>query len=183
MSINGSIDFSISRELAEKFSKALAMNQETSKEVISRLMEQYVEKTFSPTSYINNEINRKQTIKITKEMTAVAYQYAKKVYFGQITRTEAKLAVSRDSGMNEGSAQDYITDFLAMMEGKEYHRVMSNYGTVYFLENIRKDFGEHAFKRAIIATEKHIKYYNQLGYGQLKEKEKIINEFKKYLST
>ncbi|MEH7415026.1 hypothetical protein V7266_07040 [Neobacillus drentensis] len=103
-----------------------------------------------------------------KGCNEVAYEVAKKVWFGNITRQEGKLAISKETGMNPGSAQDYITEFLAMMEGREYHRTMSNLGTAFFLENIRKDFGDKAFQLALEATEKHIKYYNSLGYGQLK---------------
>lgn len=116
--------------------------------------------------------------KITNEMVQIAYDYAKKVYSGELTRVEGKTEIAKVSGMNPGSAQDCITDFLAMMEGKVYQRTMSNYGTSYFLENIKKDFGDEAFKLALEATEKHIKYYNSLGYGQLKEKEDIVKAFK-----
>lgn len=199
MENTNSIDFSINKELADKFSMALKLNNENSKEVITRLMKQYVAETFAKVSKevvagpvanhtnVNNEHlhkveNKKANAKITNEMVAIAYKYAKKVYFGEMTRTEGKVNISRSSGMNEGSAQDYITDFLAMMEGNVYHRVMCNYGTAYYLENIRKDFGEEAFKRAISATEKHIMYYNSLGYGQLKQKEKIVNQYKRLLS-
>lgn len=197
MSNGNSIDFSINKELAEKFSMALKLNNESSKDFITRFMKQYVAETFSnvskevanPTK--NNETGNllkmvekeRVSTKITNEMIAIAYQFAKKVYYGELTRQEGKVAIARESGMNEGSAQDYITDFLAMMEGKEYQRVMSNVGTAYYLENIRKDFGEDAFKKAIEATEKHIKYYNQLGYGQLKQKEKLVNRYKESLKV
>lgn len=117
--------------------------------------------------------------KITNEMVATAYEYAKKVYSGELTRNEGKYEIAKVSGMNVGSAQDFITDYLAMREGKEYHRTMSNYGTTYFIENIKKDFGNEAFNLALEATEKHIKYYNSLGYGQLKAKEEIVKEFRK----
>jgi len=80
--------------------------------------------------------------------------------------------------MYVGSAKDYINDFQDMMYGKEYRRTMSNYGTKYYIEKIKQDFGEDAFKMAILSTEKHIKYYNSLGYGQLKGKEEIIKELK-----
>lgn len=116
--------------------------------------------------------------KITNEMVEIAYNYAKKVYSGELTRNEGKIKIAKVSGMNVGSAQDYITDFLAMMEGKEYHRTMSNYGTAYFIENIKKDFGDKTFQLALEATEKHIKYYNSLGYGQLKTKEDIVIGFR-----
>ncbi|MBS4193212.1 hypothetical protein KHA94_24270 [Bacillus sp. FJAT-49705] len=131
MTNGGSIDFSINRNLAEKFSMALKLNNESSKDVITRLMNQYVAETFSK---VSNEATiqisgragdssspsivekKKENAKITNEMVASAYKYAKKVYFGEMTRQASKIAVSKASGMNEGSAQDYITDFLAMME-------------------------------------------------------------------
>lgn len=116
--------------------------------------------------------------KITEQMIELAYENAKKVYFGHITRSEGKIAISEKSGMSPGSAQDYITVFLAMMEGKEYHRTTSNYGTEYFLMNIKKDFGNEAFQLAVEATEKHINYYNSLGYGQLKAKEDLVKTLK-----
>lgn len=117
-------------------------------------------------------------IKITKEMIGIAYNYAKKVCSGELTRSEGKFEIAKVIGMNVASAQDYITDFLAMMEGKVYHRTMSTNGTRYFIENIRKDFGEKAFQLALEATEKHIKYYNSLGNGQLKAKEEIVKGFR-----
>lgn len=190
---NDSIDFSINRELAEKFTMALKLNHENSQQVITRFMQQYVSKTFSrvseevtieskPSGSLLKQLEKtKEDSKITIEMVAAVYSYAKKVYHGKLTRQEGKVAVARATGMNEGSAQDYITDFLAMMEGKEYRRAMCNYGTAYYLEKIRKDYGEAAFKRAILATEKHINYYNGLGYGQLKTKERIVNHYKKLL--
>ncbi|NMD72427.1 hypothetical protein HHO41_19330 [Bacillus sp. DNRA2] len=201
-----SIDFSIDKDLAEKFHLALTLNKETSKDVITRFMKQYVAESFSKASkeYHSdlkststvpniNDVNlqnegkdRKSksssSTKITNEMIETSYNIAKKVYFGQLSRQEGKLAISNATGMNPGSAQDYITDFLSMMDGKEYQRVMSNYGTTYFLENIRKDFGERAFQKAIEATEKHIKYYNALGYGRLKAKEEIVERFKQSIN-
>lgn len=116
--------------------------------------------------------------KITNYMVAIAYNVAKKVYLGESNRSEGKLEVSSISDMSQGSAQDFITDFLAMMDGKEYYRTMNNYGTSYFIENIEKDFGDAAFLLAIEATEKHIKYYNSLGHGRLMTKADIIKRFR-----
>jgi hypothetical protein len=41
---------------------------------------------------------------------------------GELARSEGKIKNPNISGMSVVSAQDYITDFLAMREGKEYHR-------------------------------------------------------------
>lgn len=128
--------------------------------------------------FTSNIIGGSEMNKITYEMVEIAYNVAKRVHSGELTRSEGKFEISNISGMSIGSAQDYITDFLAMMSGSEYHRTMSNYGTSYFLKNIRKDFGEEAFLLALGATEKHIKYYNSLGYGQLTAKENIVKELR-----
>lgn len=50
-------------------------------------------------------------MRITKEMVEMAYEYGKKVYNGQLTRTKAKVEINRLTGMDTGSAQDYITVF------------------------------------------------------------------------
>ncbi|GHI01357.1 hypothetical protein [Neobacillus kokaensis] len=199
------IKFSVERELAEKFVLAAKLNKDNSVHVLKQLMIQYVRDSFSNASrdvsrssvqgFNSNQginfgevqsssagnVHRNSNTKITSEMVKIAYEYAKKVYSGNLTRQEGKLAISKKTGMNPGSAQDYITCFLAMIEGREYHRTMSNLGTEYFLENIKKDFGERSFQLAIEATEKHIKYYNSLGYGQLKAKEDIVKKLKEAL--
>ncbi|WP_286228505.1 hypothetical protein [Neobacillus mesonae] len=201
------IKFKVERELAEKFVLAAKLNKDHSVHVLKQLMIQYVTDSFSNASkdvsrtsiksfnsnqsnnYGNKEVqsssagnvHRNSNTKITSEMVKIAYEYAKKVYSGNLTRQEGKLAISKETGMNPGSAQDYITGFLAMIEGREYRRTMSNLGTEYFLENIKKDFGEGSFQLAIEATEKHIKYYNSLGYGQLKAKEDIVRKLKEAL--
>ncbi|MHC1731982.1 MAG: hypothetical protein AB9888_08155 [Bacteroidales bacterium] len=128
--------------------------------------------------FINSSEEGYKVGKITNEMVTLAYDYAKKVYLGELSRNEGKFEIARVAGMNAGSAQDFITDFLAMMSGNEYHRTMSNFATTYFIENIRKDFGEKAYQSALDATEKHIKYYNSLGYGKLKAKEEIVKKFR-----
>lgn len=128
--------------------------------------------------FVKSSDRGKGMSKITKEMTAIAYDYAKKVFAEEMTRSEAKLAIERESGMNIGSALDYVSDFIAMMNGESYVRTMANMGTVYFLENIRKDYGDKAFMKAIEATEKHIEYYNALGNGNLKTKGKIVKQFR-----
>ncbi len=51
-------------------------------------------------------------------MTEVAYRIAKKVYIGNLGRTEGRNEIVKLTGMNEGSAGDYVTDFLAMINGE-----------------------------------------------------------------
>ena len=60
-------------------------------------------------------------------MSKGAYEVAKKVYSGQLTRSEGKVEINTGTGMNEGSAQAFITIFLAMMHGEKYKRAFNTY--------------------------------------------------------
>lgn len=118
---------------------------------------------------------------ITMAMTETAYRNAVKVYRKEISRTDGKVLINEESGMSLGSAQDYITIFLAMMKGQVYQRAMANSATVYYLKKIHDDFGNESFKKALSATRQHIRYYNGLGGGQLVKKEELVNELEEEL--
>lgn len=115
-------------------------------------------------------------IKITMDMSKKAYEIAKQVYSGRLTRTDGKVKIARESGMNEGSAQDFITIFLAMMEGQVYKRAFNNDTNRFLFESIRKDYGETYFRKALSAAKKHTQYYSTLGKGNLRGLEEIIEE-------
>lgn len=117
-------------------------------------------------------------MKISNEMVEQAYLLAKKVYNHEAPRNDAKFQINSASGMEPGSAQDYITVFLAMLDGQEYRRTINTYATKYYLENIKKDFGIETLKKALNAVDKHVKYYKTLGKGSLKSIENILKEFK-----
>lgn len=114
---------------------------------------------------------------LTSEMTAVAYEVAKKVFAGSLGRTEGKDEIARQTGMNAGSAGDYVTDFLAMMNGEKYTRTLNEYSTRYFLEHIREDYGESALQKALVACKQHAEYYAGLGHGRLSYVDRIISVY------
>lgn len=120
--------------------------------------------------------------KLTNDMAEVAYDIAKKVYKDDLRRTEGRNEIVRLTGMNIGSAGDYITNFLAMMNGDQYARTLNEYTTRYFLENILKDFGEEYLKRALIACKKHAEYYASLGRGKLTYVERLVGEFREIIN-
>lgn len=128
--------------------------------------------------YNYKNIDRVVALKITIEMSKGAYEIAKKVYSGQITRTEGKIEINRITGMSEGSAQAFITIFLAMLNGEEYKRAFNNETNKFLLESIKQDFGQQSYKNAVNAVQKHIKYYSTLGKGNLAGLQKIVNEMK-----
>lgn len=127
-------------------------------------------------SFLNSVSRGAETVKITNEMTHRAYEIIKMVYHGNLTRSEAKYKIADETGMNAGSAGDYVTNFLAMMDGQRYTRTMNTYATRYLLENIRLDFGEEQFQKALEATKEHVKYYNGLNNGTLNSIQNVIDE-------
>ena len=112
------------------------------------------------------------------EMSKGAYKIAKKVYSGQLTRNEGKININRDTGMNVGSAQAFITIFLAMMNGEEYKRAFNNNTNKFLLDSIRQDFGELYYQNALDAVQKHINYYSNLGKGNLTGLQTIVNQLR-----
>lgn len=117
-------------------------------------------------------------MKITIEMSKAAYEISKKVYFGHITRTEGKIEINQTTGMNEGSAQAFITIFLAMMSGEVYKRAFNNETNRFLFESIKRDFGKEYFLKALEASQKHVNYYSTLGRGNLSGLQSIINEMR-----
>lgn len=126
--------------------------------------------------FLNSKSGKGDTMKITNDMTEKAYEIVKMVYQDIIGRTEGKYKIADETGMNASSAGDYITDFLAMMDGKRYTRTMNTYATKYFLLSISADFGEEQFEKALNATREHIKYYNGLNNGTLHSIQNVIDE-------
>lgn len=118
-------------------------------------------------------------MRITMEMSRGAYEIAKKVYWGQISRTDGKIAINQHTGMSEGSAQAFITIFLAMVNGEVYKRAFNNDTNKFLLESIRRDFGDKYFNNALSAVQKHIDYYSTLGKGKLIGLQEIVNQLKK----
>jgi multimeric flavodoxin WrbA len=119
-------------------------------------------------------------MKITDNMIATAYKYAKLLYEDHIGWIDAKERIGKESGMNEGSALDYLYIFQNMMNGNVFKRAMSIESHRFFLDNIRKDYGEPHFQNALQAVEEHAKYYASLGRGHLLGVENLINEYKQY---
>jgi hypothetical protein len=125
-----------------------------------------------------NAKNNTASEDIGGDMTEVAYDIAKQVYEGTVRRSEGKEQIALRTGMNPGSAGDYISVFLAMMDGIEYKRTINEHSTKFFVNRIRADYGEAAFRKAIEACDKHASYYAALGRGRLVYVERIVAEAK-----
>ena len=71
--------------------------------------------------------------KITSDMAICAYKIVNDVFNNKFSRTEGKAEIARLSGMGVGSAGDYITVFLSMMDGQCYKRTINLFATEYYL--------------------------------------------------
>ena len=113
---------------------------------------------------------------ITLDMSRGAYDIARMVYAGNLTRSEGKSKIAEMTGMNEGSAQDFITIFLAMLNGQEYKRAFNNETNRFLFESIKRDYGNSFLKNALKAAQQHIDYYSTLNKGNLTGLQDIVNE-------
>lgn len=107
-----------------------------------------------------NRDERRSTI--TEELVKKSYEISKKVYSGEVTKQKA-INELVENGMNAGSAHIYITCFIKMMQGDVYKRYPTRFATEYFILNIKKDYGDEAYKKAISAFEKNIEYLTNVS--------------------
>lgn len=117
-------------------------------------------------------------VKIRKKEVEALYKYAKLVYEGEISRDEAIEIISREYKLNKNSISDYFYGFKSMIHGEKYVRTMNTMGTRYFFEQILKDYGKSALKRALHATMEHIIYYESIGKTTMKTLREIHNEYR-----
>lgn len=106
--------------------------------------------------------------KITNEMVHCSYETAKKVESGLLSRMDGRIKIANESGMDVGSAGDYITAFLAMRNGECYKRTINLYATEYYLEQIGLDFGRDAQRKAAKAVAEHVQYYKTIHVFSVK---------------
>ena len=111
---------------------------------------------------------------ITHEMTKVCYETAKSIYpdTGKIA-CSAK-SVHESTGMEEGSAKDYIRDFFLMRKGEKLGRCMAEMGARFYFENIYKDFGSDALSKALDSLDAYLTSDKQNHPGL----ENLIEEFR-----
>lgn len=122
-------------------------------------------------------------MEITNNQVHEAYAQAKCVYANELSISEAKSKVSEVTGMNEGSAHGYINTFIKIMEGTGYTRTINAYGTDYYLENIKKDYGNEALLTAISSIKKHLEYYEGVGKSSQPKIHKILEKHIKNLEA
>jgi len=120
-------------------------------------------------------------MKISNDAMIAAYDVAKRIREGTLTRAEGINELHMRFSLNRGSAGDTISNIGYILDGKRYVRTNNAFATEYFLEMIYRDYGMISLKRAITAVEKHIEYYTALPKGsKLPKLSKIAANFRKF---
>ncbi|MBT2583151.1 hypothetical protein [Planococcus sp. ISL-109] len=106
-----------------------------------------------------------------------AYHVARKVYHLELEKNLAIEHLVDNAQMNKTSARDYIYVFSKMMEGSEYKRTINQKATKFYLDGIKRDYGNNQLTVALRAVEKHVAYYEALGRGSLTSIKNLIREY------
>lgn len=120
--------------------------------------------------------------KITKEMTAQAYELSKKVHEGNLTHQAAVDGLLR-SGMNEVSALFYIKWFEYMLTGKRMTRQINAYATEYYLSKIFEDYGHGGLSMALRTLSLHLDYYEEASGSIVKQRRVLLEKYRELLGT
>lgn len=102
----------------------------------------------------------KERVGIEYEAEKILYEYAKQVYDGVLSETDAVEAMCKEVPMyNATSHKLTLMLFPLMVEGKKYTRRANTESTIYFIRKIGEDYGFDKMVNALTATYENIKYY------------------------
>ena len=137
--------------------------------------------------FIDSKGGVQQYIGYEYDCETTIYQYAKRVYDGELDIKEAVKILSAEVPCFGEKSHDFLIRLLAyMVEGKKYFWKANTELTTYYIVRIGEDYGQEKMLNALRATQNNIKYY----YGQTGNKttstrrscRKIIEEHGIYLS-
>lgn len=131
--------------------------------------------------YFQGDADMSSRNKITKQQIESVYDFAKKVYLGQISAPKAAQEASELSGINVNSAQRSIYVLKNMMNAEVYKSIIGEEQTNYYFTKILQDFGKEKLSAAIEATEKHIDYRESKFHTNVFGIREIVSEAKKKL--
>jgi len=119
-------------------------------------------------------------MKISPELTPVAYEISKKFYEKRMTFSEGQKVIAGDKKMNKNSAADYINDFKGLIEGRRFTRTLNAYSMEYFLEHLFNDYGTQGLTDALTALKEHIEYNEGIQKVRM---HKMRDIYEKYFAT
>jgi 5-methylcytosine-specific restriction protein A len=103
--------------------------------------------------------------KIAADDFSAAYDAGKRWISGELSERQAVDSLVTGRGMNRASASDYVRNLRQMIKGEPFHRTLNTAGLQYYLDSIRVDFDEGAYRNALRSLAKHLDYYEELPTG------------------
>jgi hypothetical protein len=103
---------------------------------------------------------------LNEEQQEIAYQIARSVRDGRVTKSNGTLQIQHELGLKNSSAGYMIYVYLHMVEGLQYKRALNSSDTEYFLERIGADEGLETLTLAVRALRLHIEYREGTGVTQ-----------------
>jgi prophage maintenance system killer protein len=129
--------------------------------------------------YMAKEVRHRsrKNVPITKDMVRTVYEYARKVYDGEMRRVDAIREVSETSGMSEGSASDYLNNYRILRSGGSLRRQMKVDDIELFLTWIKQDFGKGELDSAKKVVKNALAYWKTLPtHPNIEKIERILEK-------
>lgn len=116
--------------------------------------------------------------KMTEEKIKLCYEYGKEAANNpSVTPWALALSLAKKHNINKSSAFMYICAIKSMLEGKEFKRTINSKAIRIYFDAILTDYGKEGLKKALHATELHIKYRKSFNHNVV-SLEKLCDEFK-----
>lgn len=113
---------------------------------------------------------------LSPEQIAALYRIATEIHLGHKTIQRGKEDAQLLHGINPNTAGLFLPNLKRMLSGERYTSRMGEPMTRYFLDNIKKDFGDVALANALVAVSKHAIYCKQIGFP-LPFLQKILEDY------
>jgi 5-methylcytosine-specific restriction enzyme A len=110
-----------------------------------------------------------------------AFEHAAKVFDGVFTFEQAAARLRDEHGLNVNSARDFLVQYRCMLRGEVYKRTQSSLALSYFLPQILTTRGRDAANNAVLATWKHIEYYESIEKTRLLKLRATLSQFEAQL--
>jgi 5-methylcytosine-specific restriction enzyme A len=115
--------------------------------------------------------------KISHVASRAAFEAAERCFADRALANYEQEKLHMELGLNVVSANAYINNYKHMRHGDVYKRAMNGYSTEYFLTQISNRNGDAALSLALKSVRAHIKYYENLGNGNLNNIREIVAKF------
>jgi 5-methylcytosine-specific restriction enzyme A len=118
--------------------------------------------------------------KVTKEAIHLAYSLGLQVYRNHLSDVEAKEELMKTFKIAGRTAEGCIDGLLKLLTGQIYYTMINEYGTEYYLEQIKNDFGNEGLLFALQALKKHSEYFakrKENGQSSILYPAKILKKY------